>query len=114
MNCGSGNGCRHIDVSSIANALKAKQNRLAAAMTGLHAFTGFDFTTAFYMKGKINPLEVLERDTEGTLIQFFSRLISEDQPEPSKVEEFICSFYGMKGYVKDVNEARHVNIFTYV
>ena len=110
MDCGSGNSRRHIDVSSIANALEAKQKGLASAIPGLHAFTGSDFTTAFYRKGKIKPLEVLEKDTEGTLIQFFSRLVSVDQPDQSKAEEFICSLYGMKGYVKDVNEARHVKL----
>ena len=73
MDCGSGNISRHIDVSSIANALEAKQKGLAAAMPGLRAFTDSDFTTAFYMKGKIKPREVLEKDTDETLIQFFSR-----------------------------------------
>ena len=68
------------------------------------------FTTAFYRKGLIKPLEVLEKDTERTLIQFFRRLVSEDQPDQSKAEEFICSLCGMKGYVKDVNEARHVKL----
>ena len=111
MDCGSVNSRRHIDVISIANALaKRKQKGLAAAMPGLHAFTGSDFTTAFYMKGKIKPREVLENDTEGTLILFFSRIVSEDQPDQSKVEEFTCSLYGIKGYVKDVNEARHVKL----
>ena len=83
---------------------------LAAAMPGLHAFTGSDFTTAFNRKGKIKPLEVLEKDTEGTRIQFFSRIVSEDQPDQSIAEEFICSLYDLKGYVKDVNEARHVKL----
>ena len=110
MDCGSGNSRRHIDVSSISNSLEAKPKGLAAAMPGLHAFTGSDFTTAFYRKGKIKPREVLEKDTEGTLIQFFSRIVSEDQPDQSKVEEFTCSLYGMNGYLKDVNEARHVKL----
>ena len=83
---------------------------LATAMSGLHAFTGSDFTTTLYMKSKIKPREVLENDTEGTLIQFFSRIVYEDQPDQSKVEEFTCSLYGIKGYVKDVNEARHVKL----
>ena len=79
-------------------------------MPSPHAFTGSDLTIAFYMKGKVKPREVLEKDTEGTLIQLFSRIVSEDQPAQSKVEEFSCSWYGMKGYVKDVNEARHVKL----
>ena len=53
MDCGSGNSRRHIDVSSIANALEAKQKGQASAMPGLHAFTGSDFTTVFYRKGII-------------------------------------------------------------
>ena len=110
MDCGSVNGRRHIDVISITNALEAKQKGLAAAMPDLRAFTGSNFTTAFYMKSKIKPREVLENDTEGTFIQFFSRIVSEDQPDQSKVEEFTCSLYGIKGYVKDVNKSRHVQL----
>ena len=91
--------------------MEEKQKGLAAAMPGPHAFTGPDFTTAFYRKGKIKPREVLEKHTEGTLIQLFSRIVSEDQPDQSKAEEFTCSLYGMKGYVKDVNKARHVKLF---
>ena len=79
-------------------------------MPGPYAFTDSDFTTAFYRKGKIKPLEVIEKDTEGTLIQLFSRIVSEDQPDQSKAEEFTCSLYGMKGYVKDANEARPVKL----
>ena len=83
MDCGSGNSRRHIDVSSITNALEAKQKGQAAAMPGLHVFTGSDFTPTFYRKGILKPLEVLEH-TEGTLIQFFSRMVSEDQSDQSK------------------------------
>ena len=50
MDCVSENSRRHIDVSSIVNALEVKQKGLAAVMPGLRAFTGSDFTTAFYMK----------------------------------------------------------------
>jgi len=57
MDCRSGNTCRHIDVTQIATALKSKQKGLAAAIPGLHAFTGSDFTTAFYRKGKVKTLE---------------------------------------------------------
>ena len=30
-------------------------------------------------------------------IQFFSRIVSEDQPDQTKSEEFTCSLYGMNG-----------------
>ena len=100
MDCGSGNNQRHIDVSSIATTLESTQKGLAAAMPGIHAFTGCDFTTAFYRKGKVKPLEVLQKDTTGPLVQFFSQLSSKDEPDQSKAEEFICALYGMKGDVK--------------
>ena len=107
MNCGLWNSRRHIDVRRIANALEAKQKGLAAAMPGHHTFTGSDFTTAFYRKGKIKLREVLEKDTEGTLIHLFSRIVSEDHPDQSKAEEYTCSLYGMTGYV---NEDRHIKL----
>ena len=53
MDCRLGNSRRHIDVSSIANAMEAKQKGQAAAMPGLHALTGSDLTTTFYRKGII-------------------------------------------------------------
>ena len=78
-------------------------------MPGLHAFTGSDFTTSFYRKGKVKPLEVLEKDQDGTLIEFFCKLSSKEDPDQSKAEEFICSLYGIKG-LKNVNEARHTKL----
>ncbi|CAM1296565.1 Uncharacterised protein r2_g591 [Pycnogonum litorale] len=77
-------------------------------MPGLHTFTGCDFTTAFYRKGNVKPLEVLQKNP--TVVQFFSSLSSKDEPDQSKAKEFICSLYGMKGDVKDVNEARYVKL----
>lgn len=109
MDCGSGNSRRHIDASSIASTLESNQEGLASALSGLHAFTRSDFTAAFYRNGKMKPLEVLKKDTEGSLIQFFSRLDFKNEPDQTKAEEFICSLYGMKG-VKKVDEARHVQL----
>jgi hypothetical protein len=86
--------------------VEAKQAGLAAAMPGLHAFTGSDCTTAFYKKGKIKSLAILEKDNERKFINFFRGLTSERQPDQSRAEEFICSLYGMKGDIREVNEAR--------
>ena len=74
MDCRAGNNRRHIDVSAITAALESRQKGLAAAMPGLHAFTGLNFTALFYRKGKMKALDMLEKDTKGSLIQFFSRL----------------------------------------
>jgi hypothetical protein len=53
MDCGKGNKRHDIDMTHIPSAVEAKQAGLAAAMPGLHAFTGSDCTTAFYKKGKL-------------------------------------------------------------
>lgn len=106
MDCGNGNKRRHIDVTSIAFALEAKQTGLAAAMPGLHAFTGSDCTTAFYKKGKIKSLAILEKDRERKYIDFFRGLTSERQPDQRRAEDFICALYSMKDDIRDVNEAR--------
>ena len=71
MDSGSGNSRRYIDITKIVLALEEKQNGLSAAMPGLHAFTGSDVTSSFYRKGKVKPYELLEKDNEGTHIQFF-------------------------------------------
>ena len=68
IDCGSGNDRRHSDISGIALALESKEKSLTAALPGLHSFTGCDYTTAFYRKGKVKPLEILEKDSEGGLI----------------------------------------------
>ena len=106
MDCGTGNNRRHINISAIASALEKTQKGLAAAIPGLHAFTGSDFTASFYRKGKIKPLEVLQKDSAGTLITFFRNLSSYGEPDQSKAEEFVCNLYGMKD-IKTVNEARY-------
>lgn len=96
MDCGSGNNRRHIDVVSIATNLESSQTGLAAAMPGLHAMTGCDFTTAFYRKGKVKPLDILQKDSTGTFSQFLGKLGSVDEPDQRIAEEFICCLYGMK------------------
>lgn len=109
MDCGSGNDRRHIDISGIALALESKQKGLTAALPGLHSFTGCDYTTAFYRKGKVKPLEILEKDSEGGLINFFTKLASPEEPDLAKAEEFVCRLYGFKD-TNDANQARHVKL----
>ena len=109
MDCGSNNNRRHIDVSAIANALDRKQEGLSAAITALHAFTGSDFTAAFYRKGKIKPFQILETDQTGQYISFFTKLSTRERPNKVKAEEFVCTLYGMKG-LKDVNKAQFAKL----
>lgn len=53
-------------------------------MPGLHAFTGCDFTAAFYRKDKVNALDILLKDNEETFIGFFNSLSSKDHPPNPK------------------------------
>ena len=48
MDCGIGNHRRYIDVNSIVNGLENLQPGLSTVMPAYHAFTGCDFTSAFY------------------------------------------------------------------
>ena len=48
MDCGQGNKRRNINVSNIADILDERRSGLAAALVGYHAFTGCDFTSAFF------------------------------------------------------------------
>jgi len=109
MDCGTGNSRRYIDVTAIANALETKQRRLSTALAGLHAFTGCDFTSSFYRKGKIKPYEILENDTDCTFVEFFDKLSARDELSPETAEEYVCSLYGMKT-IKHVDEARHAKL----
>lgn len=86
-----------------------KQKGLASAMPGFHAFTGCDFTASFYRKGKAKPFEILEKDKNGTFIEFFVKLTSREEPDQTVSEGFLCSVYGMKG-MTDINEARHIKL----
>lgn len=48
MDCGSGNSQRYINVSNITEVLEQRRPGLARAIPGCHAFTGCDFTSAFF------------------------------------------------------------------
>lgn len=105
MDCGSGNSRRFIDITSIAKALETKQDHLAAALPGLHAFSGCDYTAAFHRKGKIRPYQVLENDNDGNLIEFFCSMSSKGELDVKMAEVYVNSLYGMENY-QDVNQAR--------
>lgn len=48
MDCGMGNDRRYINVTNICDSLEQRKAGLAKALPGYHAFTGCDFTSAFY------------------------------------------------------------------
>ena len=48
MDCGVGKNRRLINVTAVKEKLEQTCSGLAAAIPGYHAFTGCDFTSAFY------------------------------------------------------------------
>ena len=48
MDCGKGNDRRYINVTNIVDVLEERRVGLPRALPGYHAFTGSDFTSAFY------------------------------------------------------------------
>ena len=55
MDCGEGNERRLADVTQISTELEEIHGGLSAAVIGFHSFTGSDFTSAFFGKGKKRP-----------------------------------------------------------
>ena len=48
MDTGMGSNRRYLNVTNIADVLEERKNGLSRALLGYHAFTGCDFTSAFY------------------------------------------------------------------
>lgn len=66
-----------------------------------------EISDIFYRKGKVKPLEIVEKDDTGKFVNFFIRLgylISEEDFDTAS--EFVCTMYG-QSRVQDVDEARH-------
>ena len=89
---------------------RGKHAGLAAALPGLHTFTGCDFTASFFHKGKVNPYEIFEKDTTGTFISFFQSWTLRDEPDQKISEAYVHSLYGMDE-VKDIDEGRYKRLF---
>ena len=99
----SNNTRRYIDVSRLAAELGEVY---CAALPAFHAFTGCDYTAAFMRKGKVCPLEIIEK--ERNFMEMFSKLgdhevIPENVSE--KAEAFVCTLYG-KPCLTSINDAR--------
>ena len=69
MDSGVGNKRRFINLSELSNDLECKTPGLPTALPGLHAFTGTDYNSAFYRKGKNIPFQILENDSKDNSIK---------------------------------------------
>ena len=103
MDYGSGNNRRYIGVSiKLAAILEKKQPGTTEATVGLHTLTGCDFTSCFFRKVKVKPLQWLESDPAHVLAM---RSLTTDKVDIPAVTSFVCSLYGFT--TSDINEARY-------
>ena len=106
----SNNTRRYIDVSLLAAELGEVY---CLALPALHALTGCDYTAAFMRKGKLRPLEIMEKDRD--FMEMFSKLGDHDTiPEnvAQNAEAFVCTFYG-KSNLTRVNAAWYAMIHVF-
>jgi hypothetical protein len=101
---GTGNKRRMLDVKAVAENIG---HEVAAALPGLHAFTGCDTTSAFVRKGKKGPFKLLQRHPKFTTV--FQELGTTPNTIPDscylEIERFVCLMYGRPSYA-DINKAR--------
>jgi hypothetical protein len=99
------NNRRYVDVSSISRTLGTQ---LCRALPGFHAFTGSDYTSAFYKKGKKRPFKILEES------QAFQKAFGEMAGGKLRVKAmeeimtFTARMYGAKAGAK-ANHETHLN-----
>lgn len=100
----SGNNTRrYIDVTLLASHLGSDMTR---ALPGFHAFTGCDYTAAFFRKGKVRPLSIMEK---GDFVTSFGMLGESETLPPTvivQLESFTCTVYG-NSRLNSTNEARY-------
>ena len=102
LDYGSGNHRRYIDVSNLAMVLEEKQPGVTAALIGLHALTGCDFTSCFFRKRRVRPFQRLEADPDHVkALQSFTT----EEVDIQGVTSFVCLLYGFK--TANITEARY-------
>jgi hypothetical protein len=75
-----------------------------AALIGFHAFTGNDYNSAFFCKGKRTCWKLLEKKPK--FVDVFGKLgVSAVEEIEADLEEYVSFLYNIKG--KRVNEARY-------
>ena len=96
---------RIIHVQSIKQHLR---DAVTNALIGLHCFTGCDFVSAFYGKGKVEPFKLVQQDPVFcSAFQLLGETFAVSEDTVATIEAFVCSLYGQKDCSK-VNEARYI------
>ena len=98
---GNGENCRQILLADID-----VDEDVVSSLIGFHAFTGNDFVSSFFRKGKETCFKVMERRAK--FLSTFTQLgttweLTEELKR--ELEHFVCALYGSK--LKDVDLVRH-------
>ena len=100
-------GEKLINISQLVD--NYSQEHIAATLT-LPAFTGADCTSAF--KGKVRPMKLLSQNSK--FVHIFAAggftWTLDDNHIVNGIEEFTCRLYGVGPRVKQVDEAREINV----
>ena len=86
------------------------EDDVVQSLIGFHAFTGNDYVSSFFRKGKDSCMRVLEKSSR--FQRTFSRLGDEWELSDqlvSELEEYVCYLYGSRS--KDINLVQY-NIYT--
>ncbi|KAG1676316.1 hypothetical protein GQR58_014353 [Nymphon striatum] len=107
MDCGMGNSRRYINVTNIVGVLEDCKPGLPRALPGYHAFTGCDFTSAFYRKGKVKALGIVQKDKTGRFVNLFISMGDvHGSVDFDVASDLVCHMYA-QSKTKDVDEARY-------
>ncbi|KAG1684928.1 hypothetical protein GQR58_009264 [Nymphon striatum] len=102
-----GNSRRYINVTNIVDVLEDCKPGLPRALPGYHAFTGWDFTSAFYRKGKVKALGIVQKDKTGRFVNLFISMGDvHGSVDFDVASDLVCHMYA-QSKTKDVDEARY-------
>ena len=66
---------------------------MTEALLGMHALTGYDFTSCFFRKGKLKPFQRIVADISDRHVTASRSLASVEVDMPGVIS-FVCSMYG--------------------
>lgn len=99
---------KHLDCINCTDLALKLGSKLCQGLPAFHAFTGCDYTAAFYNKGKVKPFKIFSENEKYQII--FASLTDEAdifiEEKMGVIQEFTNTIYGIKNCTK-VNDARY-------
>ncbi|XP_049318490.1 uncharacterized protein LOC125780337 isoform X2 [Bactrocera dorsalis] len=99
---------QHLECINCTELALKLGSKLCRSLPAFHAFTGCDYTAAFYNKGKVKPYKLFSKNEKYQTV--FSSLTDEADlfinEKMDTVQEFTVNMYGIKNCNR-VNEARY-------